>query len=296
MSEFSNERANSIIETSLTELAFIFFFILLIFAAWKINDIENELVDNIEDKNALTNQINKLQKSLSEVSEFFALESNMNPEELFDELILGRQAVKDLEKANEKLDVLNTSLTEVLKASSTNSIDELVKEIKELEKAKNLISEKYLGDGEFSEKIEDIVKQNTNYKGQNKNLRNKIESIGNGLDHPPCWADEITGSIQYVYNVIIKEDSIEVLEGWPVVRDEEATSNPNITSVIGSYSSNSALWSKSENLFQESVVQDCRHFVRIYDHAESKKAFKNYLLGIENHFYKFLRKDLYVKE
>jgi len=40
-------------------------------------------------------------------------------------------------------------------------------------------------------------------------------------------------------------------------------------------------------------LQGCRNFVRIYDHAESKKAFKLYLLAIENQFYKLLSSSVY---
>ena len=45
-------RSNSIIETSLTELAFIFFFILLTVSAWKINSI----VDDVHDKEKENNK------------------------------------------------------------------------------------------------------------------------------------------------------------------------------------------------------------------------------------------------
>ncbi len=295
MSDFTNERSNSIIDTSLTELAFIFFFILLIFTAWKINDITDELKSNTDDKGVLELEIKQLQETLKAASEFFDLEKEVSPEELFNELILGREAVTELEKTKEELDQMTSSLSEIVEASSSKNINEIAKKIKDMEEAKEFISEKGLGEGTITEALKNIVKESSNAKGQNKNLRNKIKILGNGLDHPPCWADEETGAIQYVFNVIINEDSIEVLEGWPEKRRNEALTNANIHSVIGSYASNSMLWGQSNALFKESITNECRHVVRVFDHAESKTAFKTYLSGIESHFYKYLRNDRYAK-
>lgn len=295
MSDFTNERGNSIIETSLTELAFIFFFILLIFSAWKINEISVQLESNTEDKSVLETKIEKLKEKLVSASEFFSRDNTVSPEDLFDELILGRKAVLELDETKQKLEQVSSSLNEIVEASSSKDAEKIAEEMRDIEKAKELISEKGFGDKTLSEALENVVKQNADFKGQNKNLRNKIEKLGNGLDHPPCWADPQTGAIQYVFNIIINEDSIEVLQGWPEERRNEASANHNINAVLGIYPDNSSFWLRSNGLFQESVGQECRHFVRVYDHAESKSAFKNYLLGIENHYYKYLRTDQFVK-
>lgn len=135
-----------------------------------------------------------------------------------------------------------------------------------------------------------------NTKGQNANLREKVKLLGNGLDHPPCWADPITGKIQYLYNVVISENGVEVLKGWPSSRNEQATNDEDILSGIGAYDSNNTMWGKTSKIFNWSVKHECRHYVRIYDHAESKKSFKNYLLGVENHFYKFLSSRRFDEE
>jgi len=295
VSDFTSEKGNSIIETSLTELAFIFFFILLIFSAWKINEISVQLKSNTEDKSVLETKIEELKATLISASEFFAIDSSVSPEELFDELTLGREAVIELDETKQQLKDVTSSLNEIVEASSSKSSKNIAKEIRDIEKVKELMSEKGFDGKTLSEVLENVVKQNTDFKGQNKNLRNKIEKLGNGLDHPPCWADAQTGAIQYVFNIIINEDSIEVLEGWPEQRKNEALTNPNINTVVGNYSNNSNFWLRSNGLFQESVQQECRHFVRVFDHAESKSSFKNYLLGIENHYYKYLRTEQFVK-
>ena len=164
---------------------------------------------------------------------------------------------------------------------------------KSLKKQKKQIEEKGFDKPSLSENLSDVLRDFSDTKGQNVNLRQKLEQLGNGLDHPPCWADEVTGEIQYVFNAIIHENRIQIMAGWPEARDAEANINPNILKVIGEYSTNADMWNRSEGLFEESVKKECRHFVRIYDHADSKNAFKMYLLGIENHFYKFLSRYRY---
>lgn len=296
MSELHQERGNSIIETSLTELAFIFFFILLIFSAWKISDISETLESKEVTEDNLQKKVKELQATLQSSSEFFSLGNDVSPEEMFQELIIGRKAVKELKTTKNELEQAKSSLSEIMEASDNNNVEDIKEELKAIDKAKDLMASKGVDKESFEKSIESLVQQNSNVKGQNINLRNKIKNLGNGLDHPPCWADDETGAIQYVFNVMINENSVEVFEGWPDKRVQEALNNPKITQVIGLYSTNESLWNKSNSLYQESVENECRHFVRIYDHADSKSSFKKYLLGIENHFYKYLSKDLYAKQ
>lgn len=287
------ERGNSIIETSLTELAFVFFFILLIFSAWKISDVSARLeeteVQSIEQKETIT----QLRKDLNLSSEFFSLVNDSNPEEIFNELVLGRGAVSELKKKKQELEVLETTLTELIENSGKESIEAVAESIRELEEAKRQIREKGFYKDDFVDNITDVLREASDFKGQNINLRRKLEKIGNGLDRPPCWADEVTGNIQYVFNVVINESNLEVFSGWPEARKVEAENNMNILRVVGKYERNSDLWEQSKSLFEESVAKECRHLVRVYDHAESKNAFKMYMLGIENHFYISLRKKRY---
>lgn len=293
MSDLLQERGNSIIETSLTELAFVFFFILLIFSAWKISDVSAQLEESEVQSTEQTETIVQLRETLNSSSEFFQLVNDSEPEEIFNELVLGREAVSELKKKNRELDALETTLSKLTEDSDTESIKEIAASIRELEEVKKQVSEKGFDKEDFVDNISDVLREVSDFKGQNINLRRKLEQLGNGLDHPPCWADEITGDIQYVFNVVINESNLEVFSGWPEARKIEAENNINILRVVGKYDRNSDLWEQSKSLFEESVAKECRHFVRVYDHAESKNAFKMYLLGIENHFYKFLSRMRY---
>lgn len=290
MAEASNERSNSVIQTSLTELAFIFFFILLIVSALKMIAAEEQLNDSNEKQEKLEEEVSHLSEELSAASELFNHVEDYDSEELFQELIAGRQATEQLTRTLKEKAELEQQLQELAESlPSEIPREELMRQLAEYKEVREVIDR--LGDNEFentSEAVTELAERYRDTKGQNINLRKKLSAIGSGLDHPPCWADSKTGSIQYVFDVIINEEFVEFKAGWPDSRAEQALNNSNISNLPGTYSENSDLWARSQPLFEESVANDCRHFVRIYDHAESKRAFKNYLRGVENHFYKFL--------
>ena len=290
-------RSHSVLETSLTELAFTFFFILAIFASWKINDAAQELSKQEEISQGLTIQVSELASSLKEASKFVELGEEFDPAELFLELNKGKEATINLEKAKEKEKILEAEIekySSLIGDRPQLDLDDIAQKMSEFQEIQQILE----GDGlESNESVLDKVKQlRTNVNdiiGQNANIRKKLKALGNGLDHPPCWANPLTGNIEYVFDIVINESTLEVHKGWLESRNEQALANPNIMKAIGEYSTNSLFWDSTAALFNESKTQNCRHFVRVYDHSESKAAFKSYLLGIENHFYKYLSSRLY---
>jgi len=275
----NNTNSASIVDSSLTELAFIFFFILLTFSTWKITDTNNKLSDKEVENTTLKETIDSLDL-LNDLAQDF------DPNELFIELAEGRLAKEHLQTAlleKEKLERQLDQLTDV----SGRLIDkeELQKKLSILSQTNKLLNEYKLDN---LEELKDFLDHSKNINGQNANLREKLKKIGNGLDHPPCWADA-SGKIEYTYKVYIYEDSVVFKGGWPKSRDEQARSSKSIMKALGSYKNNSAMWDKTKPIFDNSVKNECRYFVRVYDHATSKRSFKKYLSGIENHFYKYLR-------
>jgi len=256
-------------------LAFVFFFILLIFSAFRFNELDKQILEEKEKLIEVTQSATQSAMALMEIKESFEMAANQaglddvsDPDELFQQLVLAKSEARKAQKVS----LQHKPLSEAVARAG--------KELGVL--------------GENSEStIEKILQTIKDTKGQNINLRNKLGKLGNGLDHPPCWADPITGKIQYVFNVIINETSVKFLSGWAPSRRTQAVNNPSIIRVLGTYRSNSDLWVQSEALYQESVSAECRHFVRVFDHATSKNAYKSYLLGIENHFYKFISRSLH---
>lgn len=291
----SESRSHSVLETSLTELAFTFFFILAIFASWKISDVAEELTKQESITEELTGTVDELTDSLNEASKFAALGDDFDPAELFLELSRGKDAILNLEKAKEnekKLKAKVDKFSSLLGDDEELNLDDIANEMAEFQEIKDMLDENQSKESVIDQ-LKELRDKANDMSGQNINLRNKLEALGNGLDHPPCWANPVTGKIEYVFDVVINETSLDVYKGWPESRHEQAISNPNIIKSIGNYSSKNLLWRATSDLFEESKIKECRHFVRVYDDSESKSSFKYYLLGIENHFYKFLSDSKY---
>lgn len=309
MSDVYENKSNSVVETSLTELAFIFFFILMVISSWKIN----ELLDDLDKKEQVVKsaeiQVVVLEEKLKEFeSSMISLHERLNPgvpfdpDEAFNQVLkLAKGVIKNQDLSDE-----NTELSTLLaEAKAELEVFESIKDklgedaVSTIDRYKNIMGELAAihknNDVSAEEQLKRVLDEFKNLKGQNLNLRQKLVKLGNGLDHPPCWADPNTGEIQYIFDVVINENKIDVFQGWPLERHAQAIANQNVVSIPGQYAKNSDLWRVSKGLFSESVAGKCRHFVRIYDHADSKGAYKNYLSGVENYFYKYLSKGKYER-
>jgi hypothetical protein len=337
----SREKSNvSVIDMSLTELAFIFFFLLLIFSAWKISDSQNSLSHSEQKILEYKTELRDLKQRISELMEseknfLSAISSHQidSPEELFRELKKieeikieykkTKASLLDLQEKEETLLADNNNLQqllvfmktslglpedakkddvirvvgkandlkeieEVLEKTGIDNIRELATVVTGMKSVEVVLAQTGFNDATTPEAVQALAQSYSDMKGQNINLREKLSKSGSGLDHPPCWADPDTGKIQYVFDAFISENKVEFKEAWPASRDKQAKSNPNINNIPGTYEKNIDIWRKTNGLYKESIAQECRHFVRIYDRAQSKESFKIYMRGIENHFYKFL--------
>ena len=90
-----------------------------------------------------------------------------------------------------------------------------------------------------------------------------------------------------MYAITIREQGYDIRSVWPDHREEEAETIPGARAMSEAATLTSFRNAASEVLGW-SKRHDCRHYVRVSDEAESKQAFKNGLLTIEDYFYKYL--------
>lgn len=295
--EVTGRSKSSILDTSLTELAFIFFFILLLVSVWKLNEQESKLTELvtlnknqqliIQSTQAVSELIEKIREQVGED----------NFEEYFSEIVKLKERVErakqlelELQRQESDLNLLKNKMAEIFKSEE---IEQAIAKIEEIARVKELISTALPNESQLDKALNMLLIQLRDAKGQNNNLRQQIVKLGNGLDHPPCWADSETGSIEYMFDVTILEDGVTFARGWPDSRNEQAIADPNIAGVIGLYNNNEEHLMKTTIIYEDSVKNSCRHFVRISDKAISKDAFKKNLLAIEKHFYKKLTETKY---
>lgn len=293
----TNKSKSSVLDTSLTELAFIFFFILLLVSVWKLNEQETKLSD-LEKENQRQQEIIAGAEAVSELMEKIKQEvGEANFDEYFTEIAkLKEQAQRveqlevELQEKESELSFYEKQLAAVFKDGDTNK---LIEQITEVAALKGMLAEVAPAEQNAAQALKQILLERNDALGQNNNLRQQIVKLGNGLVHPPCWADAQTGAVEFMFDVTILEDGVVFSRGWPDSRHEQAMADPVIQSVIGEYKLNSEHLAKTRSIFNDSVKNGCRHFVRVSDQAVSKDAFKKHLLAIEQHFYKRLTEVKY---
>jgi len=127
-----------------------------------------------------------------------------------------------------------------------------------------------------------------NCLGQLKNCTTKLGPRGYG--HPPCWT-ESGGQIQYLFNVVLRNDGVFVGAGWPAERERDAIALPG----VGDLTKAGAIGldefqARTNGIFQASraATPECRHYVRLTRSPALKDIdlFNRLRLGVEDHFYK----------
>jgi hypothetical protein len=131
-----------------------------------------------------------------------------------------------------------------------------------------------------------LKKENTDLRGQIVFLKNKLEARG-GRDYPPCWADEKTGKVEFLFSIEVKPDNVTVLPVWPPSREEDARALPGLAEILsGSPHSNANFVNSMRGIHNKSQELQCRHYVQlkssIADAVQSDRA----RLMVENIFYK----------
>jgi hypothetical protein len=136
-------------------------------------------------------------------------------------------------------------------------------------------------------RVEAVLKENADLRGQMANLRNRFNAVGRGLDHPPCWADE-AGNIEYLFNVELRQSVAIVTPAWPERRRQDAEKLPGVAELIGAPVNAERFRTASRPILDISKRQDpeCRHFVVLNNTIESRREADQARWMVEEFFYK----------
>ncbi len=268
----SNQRSSFVLSITLTELALILFFLLLFAAVREIRAAE-------EKYEILNQTMTTLSESIS-----------MAP----DSLLLQLKMLREMETMQEELELLNRRLAEaensragleiLLREREKLDDDDFIELIRAAANNMGVIDQVSF----LQERLGDMERTLANCTAQNLNCSRRLRE--SGLGFPPCWVSE-EGKPEYIYAVLIKEETFEVTPIWPAHREREVDQIPGARELAGRTVTRQELsrfaqpildWSKSQ-------VPECRHYVVIDDDDNmSKNAFKANLLLVENFFYKYL--------
>jgi hypothetical protein len=129
------------------------------------------------------------------------------------------------------------------------------------------------------------ARENADLRGRIAFLQDRLAARG-GRDYPPCWADEHTGRVQFVFNVELHPDHLTLSPAWPAARELDALTLPGIDTLLAGPHAYATFRERVQGIFQRSNTLQCRHYVqlksRIPDAASSDRA----RLLVESFFYK----------
>lgn len=130
------------------------------------------------------------------------------------------------------------------------------------------------------------AKENSDLRGQVAYLQARLSS-GQGRDHPPCWANEVTGRIEYLFDIVISQDGLAISSAWPGNRQSDADELPGVKQISGRTLSKAAFASATSAILNASKERNCRHFVILRSRVNDLGVFNDHRFAVSNVFYTY---------
>ncbi|NUY02371.1 hypothetical protein [Paraburkholderia youngii] len=267
----------------------------------KPDDVITSLVAEsklIDEREALKRQVDELDKELSALTEVKkTLDAAQDKAAVRDD---ARQAVTDalalkasLEKQIGDKDVASEATAAVtLKKEIEKQLQEQLGEsyasVEQQTLARDLVAarKEMIGAQDSSGGVIRVTKENADLRGQVAFLKARLDARG-GRDYPPCWADEQTGKVEFLFTIEIGTDGLRVTPAWPEKRQSDAMALPGasrfkepMTASLTQFSS------EMQGIDRISKEKNCRHYVYIKNRVTDLGLFNRSRYAIENFFYK----------
>jgi hypothetical protein len=257
-------RADQVYQLTLTELAFIVIFLILLLAGWMSVKTERE-------KEAAVRQ---REEALSRLAE----------------LAKDNGAAARLEHLHESLRRAEQDIRQLLAGQGIAHPDDIVSELvkKGRAEAENWRLQQRIEDLDAQlSALEEIRKENRDLRAQAAWMRNQLDARG-GRDYPPCWVEENTGKPQYLFTIEIRDGGLRIDPAWPPERNGDARQLPGMDGLAGAGPLTIPVFrARVQALDEDSKTKNCRHYVRLVNRVGSLAAFNRQRYAVEEFFYKF---------
>lgn len=261
---------DQVFQLSLTEIAFTLIFILLLLMGWMLTEADQRQAD--------------LETAITEASEAQYRQAQLEDARRLAEMEAKAALAlkKDVEQQlQEQLGVTYPKGSEAALArdlvAAAKQAKEQARELRGVADERAALADKQAG----------LAAENADLRGQVAFLKGKLEANG-GRDFPPCWAEEGTGRVEYLFSIEILPEGLKISRAWPAKRQANAEALPNIEKLTGaSPISLEKFNALLQGIDRESKEKNCRHYVMIKNRVKDLEEFNRYRYGIENHFYKF---------
>ena len=228
-----NNRSNFLIGLTLTELAFILFFILLFFSTVIIK----KKVENIDKFKEEVEEVEVYKKIFVEMPEFNKKTIEEKAEwlkELVEKDMLSVKHQELVQKQKALNDFYKKSL-QAIPGLKDKTEPEKAKWLKELVEKSNLDSKNQALNKELTkikEKIVKIEKEMKLKKERIAGLEKKVKGLA-GNRHPACWKDKKTKQPEFIYNIILSEKGITTHRCYKKYLEKEFQKIPGANNIIG---------------------------------------------------------------
>jgi hypothetical protein len=138
-----------------------------------------------------------------------------------------------------------------------------------------------------------IAQASKSAEKDNKDLRGQVAfltarlGVKGGRDYPPCWAEESTGKLQYLFAIDIRNEGLVIRAAWPEARGADAKLLPGINALLAHPPMKLSAFNEAmQGIDQSSKTKNCRHYVLLRNHVKDLDVFNRYRYAVENYFYK----------
>lgn len=304
---FSKKQTGQVFPLSITEIAFIIIFILILFIGLK----DRQIPEITKQREEIARKEQSTAQMLQKIHSVLKESGSTKPDEILSELIRKIDTQAENEHLKQKIENLEAELsilTEIKnmiqkKADKDNVLQEEIMTALALKSQLKQIAEKEGGNNneqKLLEKLKEFDKYSTEKEKELKDIRGQLVffqkqlDAHGGRDYPPCWVDEKTGEIQFLLDIAISDEGLITKKAWPIEREEDALNLAGIDNFIkeSSLQSLSEFKEKAFPIFQWSRnrVPECRHYVFIKSTATQAPLERRLRWGVEDFFYKYERR------
>jgi hypothetical protein len=301
---------DGVFQLSLTEIAFIMAFLVMVLLGTAIVHVEREKADALAQSEELEQAATVLAaagKARAELAAALSGRGAVDPAQVVSELVAREKIARERDALRAKVDRLEHAVSTLVEAKAPGAAaksavafktavearlqSELGRSIvqgQEEKIAAELVSAARLMAGsEGRASIETFTRENRDLRGQVAFLKTRLEGKG-GRDYPPCWADESSGRIQYLVAIDMTNEGLIVTPAWPEVRNIDARALPGLDTLTAAEAALKLHEFKSavQAIDEHSRRKNCRHYVIMRNHVSELAVFNTYRFAIEHAFYK----------
>jgi len=123
-------------------------------------------------------------------------------------------------------------------------------------------------------------------KGQVSYLTRRL-NMGGGNELPPCWANKKSGKAEYIFTVTIGENALKISPRWPKYRSKEMKKYRVSKRLYSNNISVDTFLALTNKIYKDADKNECKHYLYLFDEAETKHGYKDKRLKLENYYYKY---------